>query len=805
MTDFIELDREFRDLTKEELEDPQLVIAWEISEHSPYIAWAELLLHDRVILLAEAGSGKTAEMRHQVNRLVGEDRFAFFLALESLDSESVADLLSPGEKGRFKKWKAGGDAIAWFFLDAVDELKLNGGRLDRALRRLSNDIDGQVHRARIIISSRPSDWRSSVDLNLVRNWLPLPIKSRDSSPQLPDDVFVQALKDTQAGGKSNIPRMEQNSGKDEIKSVALVPMNMTKIRRFAAKSGVKDTDAFLKEISRDNAWIFARRPLDLNDLIATWRESGQLGTRAEQHETNVAVKLKDDPDRLDYGVLADTQAREGLERVALALTLTRTRTVRSPEQPVDDPSGDSVLDAAEVLPDWTEEQRKALLRRAVFDPATYGRVRFHHGSVQEFLAARRLRELRKKGMSVAALHRLIFSESFGVKVVISSMRAIAAWLALWDDDVRAGLIEREPEILLSLGDPGSLPLGARARLIRAFVSDYGDGGWRGLNVPINEVRRLSNPALGAVIRECWGEGPRNEDVLELLLKMIWQGRVENCADLILPAARNTLVGSYERIVAVRALKACGRNGDLRTLADEMLADRKAWPDRIVHGVAEDLFPEIISVDELIMLMEQIPEPKRTVGGFEWSSRKIVEAMDPKSETSRDLRDKMTELIWGGRDQSGSHYYLRSQFGHLVPALAILCDKQLSDRCNGNTSDLVRASVIASRFGAGRSYEQVRKLREQFCVDEAPRGDAFWEELSVMDKVEPSADDWLRCHRARQGGLINRFNDNDREWLESALGDESRPERRPVALHVLVNLWRQSGGDASKLDNIRNHL
>ena len=50
-----------------------------------------------------------------------------------------------------------------------------------------------------------------------------------------------------------------------------------------------------------------------------------------------------------------------------------------------------VLDAATILPDWTPAERQALLRRALFDPATYGRVRFHHRSVQEYLAARRLR------------------------------------------------------------------------------------------------------------------------------------------------------------------------------------------------------------------------------------------------------------------------------------------------------------------------------------------------------------------------------------------------------------------------------
>lgn len=124
--------------------------------------------------------------------------------------------------------------------------------------------------------------------------------------------------------------------------------------------------------------------------------------------------------------------RTGAERLALALTLTRARTIRSPELTIDSDRGEGVLDPKEILTDWNEKERQALLRRALFDPATYGRVRFHHRSVQEYLAACRLRMLREKGMPAKRLYRLLFAERYGERLVIPSMQAIAAWLALWD-------------------------------------------------------------------------------------------------------------------------------------------------------------------------------------------------------------------------------------------------------------------------------------------------------------------------------------------------------------------------------------
>ena len=192
MTEFIDLQRRFHELADSELEDVESLLVWSGSEYGPDIGWSELLEYARVILLAEAGSGKTAEMREQTNRLTAECRFAFFIPLELLGSNSKVDILEvlsveEGQDERFKKWKEDGRKPAWFFLDAVDELKLTRGKLDRALSRLRGSMDGHLDRARIIISCRPSDWRSDTALSTVQHQLPVPDVRHKTVVQPPEE------------------------------------------------------------------------------------------------------------------------------------------------------------------------------------------------------------------------------------------------------------------------------------------------------------------------------------------------------------------------------------------------------------------------------------------------------------------------------------------------------------------------------------------------------------------------------------------------------------------------------------------
>ena len=817
MNGFIDLDRRFRPLTDSELEDAESLAAG--SDYGSGIGWPKLLKYRRLILLAEAGAGKTAEMRQQAKRLVEEDRFAFFVELESLDREPVEDVLPAGDEERLEEWKTDGKAPAWFFLDAVDELKLTRGKLNRALRRLARPLHGSLDRARIVISCRPSDWRPHVDAATVNDRLPVPAQGVDVPSEPSEQVFLDALRRESGGaGSATHDRPDFDDVEEPeldrpdvrvLQTFVMLPMSDSRIERFARQSGVRDTAAFLAEVRKRDAWIFARRPLDLTALIAAWESSGQLGTRERQHETYVKVKLEDTPDRPDDDVLTADRARLGVERLALALALMRTRTIRSPEQALDPDRAADVLDPAEILRDWTEAERRTLLRRALFAPATYGRVRFHHRSTQEYLAARRLRALREDGMPIRSLLPRLFAERYGVKVVRPSMRAIAAWLALWNDDVRRELIEREPETLLTLGDPESLDVAARAELVRGFAAAYGTGRSRHLNIPIAEVRRLARPDLAQVIRECW-ETQSNDDVRELLIEMIWQGRIESCADLVRKVAFDDEPKPYPRVTAIRALVACGRRDDVAALAEALLDESSGWPDRVAHGVAAHLFPRFITAEQLVTLMERTREPEQTVGGFEFVSQQIVEDLEPLSEPAVALRDKLADLVWRGRSKKTALHNVHSRFNYLAPALATLCNRQMAATTGQPDAALVRASIIACRFSGlrGSNRETVDSLRKHVAADARLRENAFWGELAFADEVEPTDDAWRRFVNAlndMHGGLVYRLTAADQPWLTEALADKGKPERRAIALHALIGIWRQNGRRNAELDTIRTRL
>jgi len=808
-TDFLDLKRRFRDLRDAELahaemEDPRLLTSLDEWGLGPTFGWDELLEHPRVVLLAEAGAGKSREMSEQAKRLSEACRYAFFVPLESLDSEPLTNILEPAEEKKFEAWKSDGSEPGWFFLDAVDELKLTSGKLDRALLRLSREITGHFGRARVLVSCRPSDWRPNLDLTTIQNRLPVPDKTSEIALPEPEEVFMAAFRPASAVPVRFGHSERSAPASDAVWTVAMLPMNDDQIKEFAEHRGVTNAEAFVEEIDRDNAWDFARRPLDLADLAANWTKSGRLGTRAEQHETNATSKLKEDPDRPDRNELSNNDARLGAETLALALALTHTRTIGSPERSVDTLLSEGLLYADSVLPSWTEAQRQSLLRRALFDPATYGRIRFHHRSVQEYLAACRLRRLRDKGMSRKALFRLLFDKVYGVDIVRPSMRAIGAWLALWDSDVRRELISREPEVLLSFGDPSSLELESRVHLLRAFVAEYGHGGWRGLDISMDAIRRLSHPELANFIQECWKHGASNVDVRHLLIDMIWQGRMERCADLARDTAFDPACDSHSRIAAVRALLACDLDETVRECATAMLTDAASWSDEVVCHLAADLFPRIISAEELVTLMETRRHEFDTPWGFNWISKHIAKTVDSKSSSAIELRRKMADLIFRTRQDQPEPYLARSKFSYLAPALALLCERQLSELAGEPASELIDACVIASRFGAGETDpdSSISKLRERFDTDMSLRGLAFWAEQEFMDHLAPTGDDSKRFYRMAHDNLVGSLSEGDRSWLESTLADRNQLVRRTVALHVLIDLWFRRGRISSELDELR---
>jgi hypothetical protein len=133
--------------------------------------WDDLIKRPRVVVLAEAGAGKTWEFQGHADRLVKLGKPAFFLAIEELADSNVSSCLLPSSASQLETWRSGSE-IGHFFLDSVDEARLNGKKLAVALRKLAHDIGEHIGRAHIVVSCRVSDWKGDEDVAVVKQCLP---------------------------------------------------------------------------------------------------------------------------------------------------------------------------------------------------------------------------------------------------------------------------------------------------------------------------------------------------------------------------------------------------------------------------------------------------------------------------------------------------------------------------------------------------------------------------------------------------------------------------------------------------------
>ena len=166
------IERSFRDLSDAEVADIEKASALARIGWTDTFGWDELLRSQRVLIVSEAGAGKTYECRTQQEKLWQAGEAAFFLDLATLAGSSVREMLGgEGEEERLERWLRSQSEIATFFVDSIDELKLTLGKFDQALKRLNKALAGQLGRTRIVITTRPVP----IDRELIVRHLPIPL------------------------------------------------------------------------------------------------------------------------------------------------------------------------------------------------------------------------------------------------------------------------------------------------------------------------------------------------------------------------------------------------------------------------------------------------------------------------------------------------------------------------------------------------------------------------------------------------------------------------------------------------------
>lgn len=782
------MQRSFRELSDEEVADIEKASALTRIGWTRSLTWDELLLSKRVLIVSEAGAGKTFECQVQQAKLWNGGEAAFFLDLATLAVSSVREMLSEEEEARLDTWLRSQSDIATFFLDSIDELKLTHAKFDQALKRFSKALAGQLGRTRIVITTRPVP----IDRELIARNLPIPASG---VAQPTAEAFADVMMDRRQS------KPAENAGPIAWRNVGLMPLSLQQMHQFVLLQGVSDPDALLADIKERDAEEFAERPQDLVELCSDWREHQRIRSHREQVTTNVATKLRPSSKRHERADLSQETAIEGASRLALAAMLVRKLTLRHSADSDRVHASEAALDASRILQDWGGEAVATLLERPLFGFASYGRVRFHHRSVVEFLAAERLKVLLSRGVSIKSVKRLLFTKTAqGTTAIRPSMRTVAAWLALSNDAIFDDVIMLDPAVVLDHGDPQSLRPEQRIRALEAYVHRYGRGGWRGLSTPSVQVHRFASNELTDSVNKMWSQGIENPEVRDLILEIIAAGKLSGCTDICYAAAMDNARAIRERSLAIEALL---RLDDPRceTLSISVESDSTRWPQSVALHAIVDLFPTYMPVLRLSQILRRVREKSDVVGDLRYRLPRSIATADLSSDYLDELRQALADLIVEEMEWDRLKFpRLRTKRPDLMAALIAACRRQRAE--GGKTASWITSCQLAIRLSNEdhdhkESLAELRGALAELSADE--RENAFWEEAEFLVRLHKDRDAWDRVYDLSQCGGIQLNIEKDAAWVRKRLSNPSEPlAHREMMLWAEMLLLERDTVDHSKV-------
>ncbi|XXX73267.1 hypothetical protein WMF30_37030 [Sorangium sp. So ce134] len=746
--------------------------------------WAQALPSPCIVILGEAGSGKTRELRAQAERLRKDGRDGFFLRVEDLAKDGVAAAIE-GDREAFERWRQG-SAEGWLFLDSVDEAKLHGQSLRRALAKLEEALSSALVRCHVVVSCRHSDW-SEYDAEVLRRFAERLVALKPPPAPLPQ---ARPVRHALRWGRAL--RNDEERTLTSFRILRLAPLSPDQIRTYAEQSaGLTDADDFVTAIGRADLWGLAGRPLDVQWLALSWKRRRAFGSLRTMLEEGIREKLDDKRDPLLHGVaISRTQARDGIDRVALALTMAHSETIALPGWTAEAPAG--ALDLRALLSDWTDAQILALLRLAVFDPATYGRVRFHHRTVREYLAASCLGRLRlHHGLAAHELERLVFATVEGRHFARPGFEAVVAWLALDDVEVCRRAVKIAPEHLMDLGDPSELSPETRREVLRSYARRFA-GRKRTLHdFDRAGLERFAGPDLTAEICELLSPDV-SDDLRRALLQMVERKKLPFLAEAARRVAEEEAIPSFLRCQAVRAVAATGTLQEKSSLFDTMIPRFAADRDT-ARELVESLFPDVLTCNQLIALVEVVPSTSDVSDGYRRLFKYIGTRCPPEMRAS--LLSGLIDLFERRPAEKGNEDAKQLEW---LPLVVVLLNDMLR---RGDAVALLPAAIHlleqANNLSTFRRVELANLLADKPSLRRA----IFWD---LVERWRGENGRWPRhLYRVWPYSLFSRSSE-DADWLEGDALTHDHVEGRLLAfggLMAVLNVQGDQAGDRARVEGV----
>jgi|GEM_PF-1151910 len=743
---YVDLDRRFQPLSDVDVE--QLEVLEMFPQYRSDLGWADVLRKRRVVILAEAGSGKSKELQRKAADLGKTGAVSFHATLEDVGTAGLDAALAT-QHAELAAWRSS-DADAWFFLDSIDEAKKARVRLRKALEAIAQGLKGNEGRAYLVLSGRHSDWDFRSDLALVAELLKVPQDKAhtDPVPEISDSSF-EGIEDEEEASEE---------AREEPEVLVMLPLDEARVRKFAQAQGIVGIDPFLAELQRNDLMGLARRPLDLGWLVEYWIEKQRFGTLAEMLQLSLRnLSTEVDARKPAYAPLSTDDALTALKRVGAGLTFQRLEhvlvldsgtVIASHEHPG--------LVLNRLLGNLSAQETAELLSRAVFIPVTDGVARLaqdNKGAVRGMLTAQWLKELIAANCPRAVIRNLMFASIYGEDVVIPSMEEAAAWLAIEDADTGHEIVRRDPAILIQRGDPGSLPPAVAQAALRQLVAKLAGGDRDGVS-DFDQVRRLVRPEFAPIIQGHWDAHQAAASVRTLLLKCIHQGRLASLVDIAFQAATRFHDDSLTTVFGGRAVLELGPAELVQRYVDHVRKSFLALPPIMVWEVAELHYPGLLSAEDVAAFLATLSEPHSEMH-FEQFVKRLEGKSIPLADLSRmldayvrllpeDPDDQTSDDPAGGLSDLCSAFYLKLGDAavpeELCRAYLITCRYERLQKPDARLHELATATPVRRRALLWAAVDVVTNHPDRGGIRPESLSGLFW--AHYRPPLPPEDLDWL---------------------------------------------------------------
>src|ERR1035437_8214633 len=750
--EYIELNRTFNLITDNKtLQSDEIV---RLMQGKGETTWEQLLEENNfIVLLGEAGSGKTTEIFNRAKILREKGDNAFFSTIENICSiQEIYDSLNPAEELKFTEWLHSDD-VGLFFLDSLDEALLHNGSFDIALRILMDKIPANKP-IKLIVSCRVSDWRIKFDT----------------------DIFTYAI-------SNRVGSENKASSKNRVNIFSLAPLNKSQIEKLAKYNKMTNVLGFISEIEAKNYWHLCDRPLDIKWLSDYWNKENKLGSYSEIIEFNIREKIKDNNGN-QLTKLNNAKVREGVENLAAGLILCKKEYIAILDSVIINNITNDSLIPDTILQDWNSPNISELLRRGIFDEAPYGRIKFHHRSIKEYLGASWLRRLNRAGTSNDKINDILFSKIYNRQILRPSLREVSAWLSLWIPDLKDRIIKYFPEILLVYGDPSNLETDEKKKILINYCKKFGEMNWVNYQFENRALKGFAQPEMEPIVLKLLQGNSKSYHVKILIIRICAVGRFQSANIIITKLVEDNNENYIVRSWAIEAIKKIGNVKFITKVKNFILKNINTVDSHLPEEIIDIYFPEFLTMDELIIICQNAEESwNESWSGIPHKMVQIAERC-PVDKIELLLRTLLTIFKPKVDIFDKNERYARRIYNDLSESISYLVIETLQNKSQLDSNLFAELLEVLKFCEDGGAYRLQAELIKKL-IDNYPevKQKLFWRKVE-RDKINGELKYLWQLFIDQEFWKINK---TDLIWLKEDLKNTSDLNDQHLLLDAILNI------------------